>query len=68
MTDIFVMLKLTPSINEICFLFYSYAQSVGAIYFETSAKNNIGVEDVFLNLTNMVGVTFQIMKISIYII
>lgn len=36
------------------FFVSSYAQSVGAIYFEASAKNNIGVEDVFLNLTNMV--------------
>lgn len=29
----------------------SYAQSVGATLFETSAKNNVGVEDVFLSLT-----------------
>lgn len=33
---------------------FSYAQSVGANHFETSAKNNIGVEDLFLSLTNMV--------------
>lgn len=32
----------------------SYAESVGATHFETSAKNNIGVEDLFLGLTNMV--------------
>lgn len=37
-------------------LLLSYVQSVGAMYFETSAKNNIGVEDVFLSLTNMVSV------------
>ncbi|XP_055304175.1 ras-related protein Rab-21 [Sitodiplosis mosellana] len=30
-----------------------YAQSVGAMHFETSAKNNVGVEDLFLGLTNM---------------
>ncbi|XP_031625551.1 ras-related protein Rab-21 [Contarinia nasturtii] len=31
----------------------SYSQSVGAMHFETSAKNNVGVEDLFLSLTNM---------------
>lgn len=31
----------------------SYAESVGAKHFETSAKNNIGVEELFLELTNM---------------
>lgn len=29
----------------------NYADSVGATHYETSAKNNIGVEDVFINLT-----------------
>lgn len=33
---------------------FSYAQSVGATHYETSAKNNIGVEDLFFSLTNMV--------------
>lgn len=33
----------------------SYAESVGAKHFETSAKNNIGVEELFLELTNMVN-------------
>lgn len=36
----------------------SYSQSVGAMHFETSAKNNVGVEDLFLSLTNMVCALF----------
>lgn len=40
--------------NNWYFLSYSYAQSVGAKHFETSAKNNVGVEDLFLGLTHMV--------------
>lgn len=39
----------------ICFSIYSYAESVGAKHFETSAKNNVGVEELFLELTNMVN-------------
>lgn len=34
---------------------FSYAESVGAKHFETSAKNNIGVEELFLELTNLVN-------------
>lgn len=34
----------------------SYAQSVGATHFETSAKNNIGVEELFLELTELVNI------------
>lgn len=37
------------------FISYSYAKSVGARHFQTSAKENIGVEDLFLELTNMVS-------------
>lgn len=36
------------------FILCSYAESVGAKHFETSAKNNVGVEELFLELTNMV--------------
>lgn len=35
-------------------MIFSYAESVGAKHFETSAKNNIGVEELFLELTNLV--------------
>lgn len=31
-----------------------YAESVGAKHFQTSAKENIGVEELFYQLTNMV--------------
>lgn len=31
----------------------SYAESVGATHYETSAKNNVGVEEVFLGLTQL---------------
>lgn len=55
----------SQNISFVCLVFFSYAQSVGAMYFETSAKNNIGIEDVFLNLTNMVSKDF-ILKFQIY--
>lgn len=32
---------------------FSYAQSVGAIHFHTSAKMNSGIEELFLNLCHM---------------
>lgn len=43
----------------------SYSQSVGAMHFETSAKNNVGVEDLFLSLTNMVCAFFGILSFFI---
>lgn len=43
--------------NNCYHIFSSYAQSVGAMHFETSAKNNVGVEDLFLSLTNMVCIS-----------
>jgi Ras-related protein Rab-21 len=36
-----------------------YAESVGAKHFETSAKLNEGVEELFLELTNQVSATFK---------
>lgn len=47
------MIQFTVLITKIFPFKYSYAQSVGATHFETSAKNNMGVEDLFLSLTNM---------------
>lgn len=35
----------------------SYAQNVGATHYETSAKNNIGVEEVFIGLTKQMIAT-----------
>lgn len=39
----------------------NYAESVGATHYETSAKNNVGIEEVFLGLTQLM-ITVSDMK------
>lgn len=34
-----------------CGFHFSYASKVGAIHFQTSAKQNLGIEELFLTLT-----------------
>lgn len=49
LTMIDLVLPLSSVIME--YLFYSYANMVGAKHYYTSAKLNQGVEDLFLDLT-----------------
>lgn len=47
-------LKATTNLelNDTTFYFLRYANSVGARHYETSAKVNSGIEELFLDLTN----------------
>ena len=47
----FVCMCLTHVALHFCFGVCSYAQSVGAVHYSASAKQNKGVQELFLDLS-----------------
>jgi Ras family len=46
----------------------SYADEIGAMYLETSAKDDLNVQDIFVQLSESVTSSIEIVMHTIYII